>query len=365
MGKIVARRLVWVLCLVGVAAAVFCAMGCTSSQGTSTSSESSTAQASTVASASGYKVSMVTDTAGLSDRSFNQLCWQGVLLFGAESSSYCSCYQPARDEDFSKNLSAAASFNDLVWGAGFTMSDAIQAAAQENPDTMFALVDGSFDNPSSNLVGVSFRAQESSFVVGYIAAKTTKTNKVGFVGGMQSSTIDQFQWGFHAGVLYGANEDGKTVEVVDDYIGDFYSVSTGESIATKMYSDGCDIVFHAAGAAGQGVINAAVSCDKLVIGVDADQSYLAPGHVLTSALKRIDQAVQLVSLGISDGSITGGNIELGLSDNAVGIPESHELMSPSTYESALKIEDAIIKGNIKPPSTREGYQTYYVTMVQG
>ncbi|MCH3942209.1 MAG: BMP family ABC transporter substrate-binding protein [Atopobiaceae bacterium] len=309
--------------------------------------------------ANAFRVTMVTDTAGVSDKSFNQLCWEGLLKFKVQTDSYCSYLQPSSDDYLEQNLRKAAEIgSDLVWGNGYNMADAISAAAKAYPDTTFALIDGTFDDAPSNLVGVSFRAQEPSFVVGYIAAKTTTTNKVGFVGGMRSSIVDQFEWGFKAGVAYGAKEDGKKVEVVDVYLDSFTDTAKGKSTGAQMYADGCDIVFHAAGSAGTGVISAAVDAGKLVIGVDRDQSDLAPNNVLTSALKRVDKAVLQVSYDVRSGARTSGNIDLGLAEDCVGIPDGHSLMDETVYDSAVALEARIKDGNIVPPANESGYWEY-------
>ena len=178
---------------------------------------------------------------------------------------------------------------------GFAMADATLKAAKDNPNTQFAIIDNGNDSQVSNFTGVMFRAQEPSFVVGYIAARTTKTGKVGFVGGISSALIDQFEYGYRGGVAYANKEKGTNVEISAQYAESFSDAAKGKAIANSMYSDGCDIVFHAAGGVGTGVIEAAKDANKLAIGVDRDQAYLAPENVLTSALKRVNVAIVEIS----------------------------------------------------------------------
>ena len=231
------------------------------------------------------------------------------------------------------------------------MADAILNAAKTNKDVNYAIVDNSYgDKTPDNVTGVMFSAQEPSFIVGYIAGKTTKTNRVGFVGGINSPIIDQFQYGYQAGVLYAAKELGKTINVDVQYAESFSDASKGKAIANKMFSSGCDIVFHAAGGAGVGVIDAAKEANKFAIGVDRDQSYLAPDNVLTSALKLVNVAVEKVSTEAMNGTKIGGKTyTYGLKEDAVGIPTENKNVNPEVYKAAMKLEDQIKAGTIVVP----------------
>lgn len=308
------------------------------------------------------KMSMVTDTGGVNDQSFNQSAWSGMKNFNESHPDIAISYLESKQEtDYETNLDKMAdSGNDLIWGIGFAMADALLNAAKRNPDVNYAIIDNAYEDTPKNVTGVMFRAQESSFVVGYIAAKTTKTNKVGFVGGMTSAIIDQFQYGYQAGVKYASLELGKNIECQTQYTQSFSDSAKGKAIANKMYSDGCDIIFHASGGCGMGVIEAAKNTGKFAIGVDLDQAYLAPDNVLTSALKNVDKAVQLVSENCyADSSKIGGTTyNLGLQDGAVGIPTHHENMSDEVYNDALKVEQKIINGEIIPPYNADTYNLY-------
>lgn len=340
---------------------VIALVGCSSFDATdAVTTSAATSSTSATTSGSSFKVTLVSDLAGVSDRSFNELCWKGLVSFGLETGASVDYLQPANASEFEGNLDKAAGLgSDLVWGAGYAMSGSIEAAARSNPDSRFALIDGSFENCPSNLTGVTFRAQEPAFLVGYIAAMTTSTDKVGFVGGIQSDVIDQFEWGYKAGVAYGAKESGRPVEVVTQYVGSYSDQAGGYQAAAQMYVDGCDVVFHAAGNSGLGVIQAAVDSGKLVIGVDNDQYDVAPDNVLTSALKRVDKAVIQVSNGVLDGTVTGGtNIELGMKEDCAGISDEHSLMADSTYTSALKLGEQIKEGTLVPPANADDYQTF-------
>ena len=271
-----------------------------------------------------YKVAMVTDTGGVNDQSFNQSSWEGLQSLEKNNKGVKVSYLESKQEsDYATNLDKTVdSGNKLVWGIGFAMADAITKAAQSNPDVNYAIVDNDYgDKTPANVTGVMFKAQEPSFMVGYVAAKTTKTNKVGFVGGIKGNIIDQFQYGYQAGVQYAAKELGKEITVDVQYAESFADASKGKAIANKMFSSGCDIVFHAAGGVGVGVIEAAKESNKFAIGVDRDQAYLAPDNVLTSALKLANVAVENLSKEAMSGNKIGGKTyTYGLKENAVGIP---------------------------------------------
>ena len=244
--------------------------------------------------AKSFNVAMVTDTGGVSDQSFNQSSWEGLQNFEKKSGGKVSYLESKQETDYATNLDKVVDAdNKLIWGVGFAMADAVLNAAKTNKDVSYAIVDNSYgDKTPENVTGVMFSAQEPSFIVGYIAGRTTKTDRVGFVGGIKNPVIDQFEYGYQAGVLYAAKELGKTINVDVQYAESFSDASKGKAIANKMFSSGCDIVFHAAGGTGVGVIDAAKEANKFAIGVDRDQAYLAPDNVLTSALKLVNVAVE-------------------------------------------------------------------------
>ncbi len=133
-------------------------------------------------------------------------------------------------------------------GIGFKLSDALMEAATANPDTKYAIIDFAYEDTPDNVVGVVFKAEQPSFLVGYIAGKMTETNKVGFIGGIAGDVIwGGFDYGFQAGVQYAAKELGKEIEILNQYAESFSDATKGKAIATNMYQQGADIVFHAAG----------------------------------------------------------------------------------------------------------------------
>lgn len=309
-----------------------------------------------------YKVAMVTDTGGVNDQSFNQSSWEGLQNLEKNNKGAKVSYLESKQEsDYATNLDKAVDGgNKLIWGIGFAMSDAITNAAKSNSDVNYAIVDNDYgDKTPANVTGVMFKAQEPSFIVGYIAGKTTKTNKVGFVGGIKGNIIDQFQYGYQAGVQYAAKELGKDITVDVQYAESFSDASKGKAIANKMFSSGSDIVFHAAGGVGVGVIEAAKEANKFAIGVDRDQAYLAPDNVLTSALKLASVAVENLSKEAMNGTKIGGKTyTYGLKENAVGIPTENKNMDPAVYKAAMAVQDKIKDGSIVPPYNEETFNSF-------
>lgn len=310
---------------------------------------------------SSFKVAMVTDTGGVNDQSFNQSSWQGLQDLEKNTGAKVSYLESKQETDYVTNLDKVVDGdNKLVWGIGFAMSDAILNSAKTNPDVSYAIVDNSYgDETPANVTGVMFSAQEPSFVVGYIAGKTTKTDKVGFIGGITGNIIDQFQYGYEAGVQYAAKELGKPITVDVQYAESFSDPSKGKAIANKMFSSGCDIIFQAAGGTGVGVIEAAKESNKFAIGVDRDQAYLAPDNVLTSALKLVNVAVEKLSTDAINGEKIGGKTyTYGLKEDAVGIPTENKNMDPEVYKAALELEEKIKDGTVVPPYNKETYEKF-------
>ncbi|MCF0261044.1 MAG: BMP family ABC transporter substrate-binding protein, partial [Erysipelotrichaceae bacterium] len=161
-----------------------------------------------------YLVTLITDTGGINDQSFNQTSWEGLEAFSNTTGSEIRYIESKQASDFMTNLDRACdSYSDLVWAIGFALADSMLTIASYNPDINFAIVDQSFEDTPANVTGVTFRAEESSFLAGYIAGMSTKTDRVGLIGAMKTFVNDQFEYGFRAGVDYAARERGVTIKV--------------------------------------------------------------------------------------------------------------------------------------------------------
>lgn len=306
-----------------------------------------------------FKIAMVTDIGGVNDQSFNQSAWEGLQKiekeFGKDKVkvSYKESHQAA---DYASNLdSLVEEENDLIIGVGYLMQDAMKEAAENYPEQEFALVDGSY--PEGNLKNVTtlgFEDNVSSYMVGLIAGRMTETGKVGFIGGVKGELIERFQYGFMAG----AKAANDKVEVKVQYANSFDDVAKGRAIASQMHSDGVDIIFSAAGAVGNGAIEVAKENNKKAIGVDRDQNSLAPDHVITSAMKRVDSAVYNISKDIIEGKYKGGQVVVNtLEMEGVGIaPTSNKNVAPDVLTFVKEESEKIKKGDIKVPSNEKEYK---------
>jgi basic membrane protein A len=239
--------------------------------------------------------------------------------------------------------------NDLIWGIGFLMHDTTDKLAKETPKQQFAIIDSVVNQP--NVASVVFKEEEGSFLMGIMAAKTTKTKKVGFVGGIAGDVITHFEEGFVAGV----KAVDPSVQVIPVYADSFTDSVKGKQIAVQMFAQGVDVVFHAAGGVGQGVIAAAKEQNKFAIGVDSDQNKLAPQNVISSMMKRVDVAVEDVSKAAKDGKFPGGKMtSLGLKEDGVGYSSTTlwDKMPADTKALVDKWAQAIKDGKVQVPNVK-------------
>lgn len=348
---------------------VFSVVGCSSSDTPSEEAEEPTETEETEETPAGeaLKVAMVTDEGGVHDQSFNQSAWEGLQRAQEELGVEVSYQESQQDADFAPNFETLLDAgNDLIWGVGFKLADAVLDAALANPDQKYAIVDHSYgDDTPDNVVGVMFMQEQPSFLVGYIAGKMTETNKVGFVGGIAGDIIWAFDYGYQAGVQYAAHELGKEIEILNQYAESFSDVAKGKAITQQMYQQGADIVFHAAGDVGTGVIEAAKEQGKWAIGVDRDQNYLAPDNVLTSAMKRVDVGVYNVVKDLVEGKFPGGQtITYGLADGgAVDIaPTSNKHVPQEILDEVEELKQKIIDGEIVVPYNQETFEEFMNTL---
>lgn len=325
-----------------------------------------------------FSVAMVTDVGGVDDKSFNQSAWEGLQKFGAENGlkegkGGYSYLQSSSDADYATNLNKLVRDDfDLVYGIGFLMTDAINEIAEQQPEANFAIVDSVVEKP--NVASITFKEHEGSFLVGVVAGLTTKTNKIGFVGGMEIPLIEKFESGFLAGVK--SVNPNATVEV--QYAGAFDKADTGKAIASSMYANGIDVIYHASGATGNGVFSEAKDLktkdpnrELWVIGVDKDQAPEGEVEIdgkaynvtLTSMVKRVDVAVYDVATKAMNGEFPGGQIiEYGLDQDGVGIAPTQDNISEDVLKAVDEWKQKIINGEVKVPTTRDEYKEFEASM---
>ncbi len=304
-------------------------------------------------------VGLVFDVGGLGDKSFNDAAYRGLLRARDSLGIDFEILEPPSGADREPSLrKMAASDLKLVFGVGFLFSDDIRHIAEEFPDRHFACVDYSLKDGETlppNLTALRFREEEGSFLVGALAALTSKTGKIGFVGGMDIPLIHRFQAGYEAGAEH-ARED---VTVFVSYAGvtgeAFANPSKGKELALAQYESGADVIFHAAGATGLGVFEAARQTRRFAIGVDSDQYEEAPGRILSSMVKRVDVAVFETIKAELAGRFSGGVRELGLAERGVDyVYDDHnrELIDDDVHAQVEAYRDDIVSGRVTVPRTR-------------
>lgn len=297
-------------------------------------------------------IGLITDVGGVNDQSFNQSAWEGLKKLDADLGTDSTYIESKTETDYHANIETFVDQKrDLIWGIGFMLGDAIAEAGKNNPDNQFAIIDYAYSDdqvPNKNVTGVVFKAEQCSFLVGYIAGKMTETGKVGHINGMPSPTMESFAVGYYAGVRY-ANPD---CVIMGQYAGDFNDVPKGKAIANQYYADGCDIIYSACGNTGNGAIEAAKEKGLWAIGVDKDQNYLAPENVLTSALKRVDVAVYDVSKKMSEGKLTGGEtLVYSLENDGVGYSTTGNFIPQTIIDEVEALKKDIKDGKLTVPAS--------------
>jgi basic membrane protein A len=316
------------------------------------------------------KVGLVFDVGGRGDLSFNDSAYAGLERAAKDFADkieveYREPSAGGQDREQLLRLLAENGF-DLIFGVGFLFTEHIQKVAQEFPDVKFALIDGAIDglDENSNVACLLFKEHEGSFLVGAAAAMKSKTGKIGFVGGMKSPLIERFEVGYMAGAKY----VNPNIEIYSDYIGTtgdaFKDPVKGKELALNQFKKGADVVYHASGASGVGVIEAAAAEKKFAIGVDSDQSLSATEeqrpYILTSMLKRVDVAVYETIKSMVEGNFKGGYKVFGLAEDGVGYAENdyNKELIADIKPKLEEIKEKIVKGEIKVPVDKTEYNEF-------
>ena len=317
---------------------------------TVTAAFAGTLLASAAAYADTIKPAVIYDLGGKFDKSFNEGVFNGATKFSKETGVAFRDLEIQNDAQREQVLRKFAKDGySPIMTVGFAWATALGKVADEFPKTKFGIIDMVVDKP--NVQSIVFKEQEGSFVVGVIAAKTTKTGKVGFVGGMDIPLISKFECGYAQGVKYAsdgkdevfANMTGTTPAAWNDPV-------KGGELAKSQMDRGADIVYAAAGATGQGVLKAAADAGKFGIGVDSNQNGLFPGHVLTSMLKHVDVATYDSFMDAKKGTWKPGVEVLGLKDGGVGYAvdkNNEKILTPEAKAAADQAEKDIISGKIQ------------------
>jgi basic membrane protein A len=300
---------------------------------------------------SAFRLGLVLDKGGKDDKSFNAAAFKGALRVKEELSAFVKYVEATDDNAFEPHLRAFAQKGfDLVIAIGVSQVDALRKVAQKFPNQHFAIIDGEVDAP--NVRSLLFEEHEGAYLVGAIAALVSTSGKVGFIGGMDIPLIRRFELGYASG----AKAINSKIKVISNFVGvtgDAWNNPTkAKELAVSQYESGVDIVFSAAGASGSGLFDAAEEKKKFAIGVDSNQNWVKPGYVLTSMVKKVDEAIVATCKETAEGKFTGGTIRYGLLSKGIDYSVdsfNEKLLPEAVRKKAEEIKVNIISGKIKVP----------------
>lgn len=295
----------------------------------------------------GYKIAMVANISGIDDGSLNEKAWHGLRRLQREGAK--TTYMRSESSDvYEHNLGifAEAAPQDFIWAIGPSMAEAVKAAASKFPEQRFGIVDHRVDD-RGNVVSALFRDEEGAFLMGFLAARWTETGTIGFVGGQRGDAGQRFEAGYKAGAARA--DAGVAVEVV--YTGTFDDEAKAKAEASALIQRGADVIFHAAGDAGAGVIEAAREKGVKAIASGGDQADLAPGTVISSMLRNSDVLTYELGLQAMAGTLDGAHTAImGLKEGAIDWSETTEFPDDETKAEMEAIKEDIIEGRIQVPT---------------
>lgn len=300
---------------------------------------------------------MVTDVGGLGDRSFNDSAYRGLIRAKTQLGAYVQVLQSRSAADYQPNLIALTNLHyGMIYAIGFLMGLDLDSVAKQNPKQQYAIIDAVVDDP--NVVSITFREQDGSFLAGALAAMVSKTHHIAFLGGQDIPLIRKFE----AGYIAGAREVDPSIRVDVKYAGSFDDVAAGQELSDVLFNGGADIIYTAAGKVGLGTADAVKSREGCyMIGVDSDQDGLVPGKILTSMVKKVDVAVFDVAQALHDGKPMHGHVVFGLRDGAIGLTDfayTKAAIGTANLARLQRIETAIVSGKIVPPDSREALAAF-------
>ncbi len=298
-----------------------------------------------------FKVGLVLDRGGKDDKSFNSSAYEGAMRAKSKLGIFLKYVEAPDDNSFEPMLRAFAQREfDLIIGVGFAQKEAVKKVAAQFPQKHFVIIDAEVDAP--NVRSLMFEEHEGAYVIGAIAALTSKTGKIGFVGGMDIPLIRRFEMGYKAG----AEKINPQIVVLANFVGvtseAWNNPPKGKELAVSQYEAGADIIFAAAGASGLGVFDAAEEKKKFVIGVDSNQDWVKPGYVLTSMLKRVDEAEFTTIEEAKAGKFAGGIKRFGLLNKGIDYSidqYNDKILVEAVRKRADEIKAEITGGKIDVP----------------
>ena len=280
------------------------------------------------------KVTLVLSVGGVNDESFNQGAWEGALKASKELGVEVSYLESNSDADYIQNIETAIDQDsDLIVGVGFQVGSAILEAAKVYPEQSFAAIDSTYEEELDNLRSITFNEEQAGYLTGLIAGKMTKTNVIGWIGGLDIPSCSNFYIGYEKG----AKEANSNIKVLKQFTNSFTDAAKGRVAAEQMVSEDADIIFMAAGGGNAGALEVVRENNIKAIGVDMPNNYLAPEYIITSALKNVGEGLKLTISDFINGEFTSGEVKYDLSNGGVGF-EKTDLLSD---EIIKYVEDKI------------------------
>jgi basic membrane protein A len=298
-------------------------------------------------------VMLVTDTSGVGDKGFNEICWNGLQRARRELGIVVKKIESSDPANYVRNLSIGARYGDLTIASGFLLLDAMTNVSARYPDSRFVFIDGHIpDRP--NVASYVFRSEEVGFLAGVLAAGMSESHRIGILKGMNIPSVESFEIGFRAGTCCADVIWDRQTTVSALTAGSFNDPKKGNLITRQLINDGCDIVFQLAGATGLGAITAVRDSKRpaYLIGVDRDQDDEIPGKVLTSALKRIDNVVYEAVKALKEGRFEGGLHTIGIAEGALSLSDmrhTRQLIPQKVHKVIGLARRMIVEGAIKLP----------------
>ena len=312
-----------------------------------------------------FKIALAVGEGGIEDDGFNSSAWDALNEFARQTGATVECQIAEAPQYYYRNIELLAESEknyDVIWCMGYDMQEQAIEVAKKTPDKLFAIIDTDVtEGMPSNVICVNLAAEQSAFLSGYIAGNMTKTNALGFIKGRECPSNDAFEYGFKAGAMYAGKELGKDVRVYTSCINTFSDQSVASVATEELISRyDVDIVHQCAGSAGIGAILKCQEKGIYAIGVDKDQSDVAPGTVITSSIKHVGSAIYSISMGIARGELLGGTYQvLGMDTGHTGISTTSEQTVPEELMRKVNsISDKIKSGAISVPSSEKQYSQF-------
>lgn len=318
-------------------------------------------------------VGLVPSESGVNDQGYNQLAYEGLLRAETSLGVTGSVYTPTGESEYEAKLQECVDAgNDLCISVSFMMADATRNIANANPGTLFAIAESEEPSPPDNLRGIMFASDEAGYLAGTLAGLMTESDMVGGVGGMQIPAVEAFLEPYRIA----AECANLQATVILTYTGTFLDPELGAQVAQQMLDQGADVIFGAAGPTGNGAILTATQSGAWAIGVDVDQYFTlfqggavaGADHLLTSASKRVDNAVYQTIADVVAGTFTAGTVVYGLADDGVGLAPYHEsdpYVPQSVRDRLEAVRLGIINGTIDTYEPCEVYRVYLPLVISG